>query len=45
MARVGDVIDDRTFKRLDGPSGLPLKRIQPENVKGWSLNLEKSGKE
>ena len=43
-SRVGEVIDDRTFKRLDGPSGLPLERIQPENVKGWSL-IWRSGKE
>jgi hypothetical protein len=43
-SRVGEVIDDRTFKRLDGPAGLPLERIQPENVKGWSL-IWRSGKE
>jgi len=43
-SRVGEVIDNRTFKRLDGPSGLPLERTQPENVKGWSL-IWISGKE
>lgn len=36
-SRVGEVIDTRTFKRLDGPSGLPLERIQPRNTKGWYL--------
>jgi hypothetical protein len=41
---VGEVIDERTFKRLDGPAGLPLERIQPENVKGWNL-IWRSGKE
>jgi hypothetical protein len=43
-SRVGEVVDDRTFKRLDGPSGLPLERIQPGNTKGWSL-IWRSGKE
>jgi len=43
-SRVGEVIDEKTFKRLDGPSGLPLERIQPDNVKGWNL-IWRSGKE
>ncbi len=34
---MGDVIDDRTFTRMDGPSGLPLERLRPETVRGWYL--------
>jgi hypothetical protein len=43
-SRVGEVVDNRAFLRLDGPTGLPLERIRPENVKGWSL-IWRSGKE
>jgi hypothetical protein len=36
-ARVGEVVDNRTFTRMDGPTGLPLEKIRPETVKGWTL--------
>jgi hypothetical protein len=36
-ARVGDVIDDRTFIRATGPVGLPIERLDPEMVKGWTI--------
>ena len=36
-SRVDEVIDDRTFSRADGNADLPLPRIEPETVKGWTL--------
>lgn len=36
-ARVGDVIDDKTFIRATGPAGLPIERLDPEMVKGWTI--------
>jgi hypothetical protein len=37
QARVGEVVDDRTFTRSFLPSGLPLERIQPRTCTGWRL--------
>ena len=37
QARVGEVMDDRTFTRSFSPSGLPLERIQPQTCVGWRL--------
>ena len=37
QARVGEVIDNRTFTRSFSPSGLPLNRIQPQTCAGWQL--------
>ena len=36
-ARVGEVVDDRTFTRSSYPSGLPLERIRPRTCVGWRL--------
>ena len=36
-ARIGEVIDDRTFTRSTGPVGLPIERLDPEMVKGWTI--------
>ena len=37
VAKVNEVTDNRTFLRLNSPSGLPQDRIRPETVKGWNL--------
>lgn len=36
-ARVGEVVDDRTFTRSNSPAGLPLDRIRPQACRGWRL--------
>jgi hypothetical protein len=36
-ARVGEVVDDRTFTRSFSPYGLPLDRLQPQTCVGWKL--------
>ena len=43
MASVGEVVNDRTFLRSTRYSGLPLERVQHENVRGWSLVWRKTG--
>ncbi|MBI5684346.1 MAG: hypothetical protein HZC54_04640 [Verrucomicrobia bacterium] len=37
QARVGEVVDDRTFTRSFSPYGLPLDRLQPQTCAGWRL--------
>ncbi len=37
QARVGEVVDDRTFTRSFSPPGLPLERIRPQTCVGWRL--------
>ena len=37
QARVGEVVDDRTFTRTIAPAGLPLDRIRPQTCAGWRL--------
>lgn len=36
-ARIGEVIDGRTFTRSNAPTGLPLERIRPHMCDGWRL--------
>lgn len=45
QARVGEVVDDRTFTRSSYPSGLPQERIRPQMTVGWRLLwLDSKGK-
>ncbi len=37
QARVGEVVDDRTFTRAMAPAGLPLDRLRPQTCAGWRL--------
>jgi hypothetical protein len=38
LARVGEVVDARTFRRADGwPLGLPLERTSPWQYRGWGI--------
>lgn len=37
VARVNEVLDNKTFLRMNSPSGIPQDRIRPETVKNWSL--------
>jgi len=37
QARVGEVVDDRTFTRTFAPPGLPLDRLRPQTCVGWRL--------
>lgn len=37
QARVGEVVDDRTFTRSFSPPDLPLDRLQPQTCVGWRL--------
>ena len=43
ISSIGEVVNDRTFLRSTRYLGLPLERIQHENVRGWSLVWRKTG--
>ena len=44
QAKVGEVVDARTFLRAESPDGLPLERRQPGLTRGWSLVWSGRGK-